>query len=132
MKTFQRMIVCAAVLFPMPMYTQSADCNHATDQSTLNRCADEELDAADARLNSTYKALTRQLEEADLERLKQAQRAWISYRDAQCAFESEPSRGGSIYPMVLSGCLEEATNAQTSVLEKHLSCEEGDVSCVRR
>src|SRR5699024_3694632 len=97
-------IICAAVLFGASINVQSAVCDNAADQSTLNRCADQELEAADARLNSTYKALTQQLEKADLERLKQAQRAWISYRDAQCAFESEPSRGGSIYPMVLSNC----------------------------
>lgn len=125
-------IVCAAVLFGMSFNAQSADCNHAVDQSTLNRCADQEFEAADARLNTTYKALAQQLDTTSLERLKQAQRAWVAYRDAQCAFESEPSRDGSIYPMILSTCMEQATAARTSELEAHLSCEEGDVSCVRR
>ncbi|WP_051234078.1 lysozyme inhibitor LprI family protein [Halomonas halocynthiae] len=125
-------IICVTVLFGMSFNAQSAECNHAVDQSTLNRCADQEFEAADARLNTTYKVLAQQLDAASLERLRQAQRAWVSYRDAQCAFESGPSKDGSIYPMILSGCMEEATTARTSELEAHLSCEEGDVSCVRR
>lgn len=125
-------IIRAAVLLGMSFNVQSADCNHAVDQSTLNRCADQEFEAADARLNTTYKALAQQLDTTSLERLKQAQRAWVAYRDAQCAFESEPSKDGSIYPMILSTCMEQATTARTSELEAHLFCEEGDVSCVRR
>lgn len=125
-------IIYAIALLAMPVNAQVTDCNDAIDQSTMNQCAEQDFKAADARLNSTYKALTQQLDTDSLERLKQAQRAWISYRDAQCAFESEPSQDGSIYPMILANCLEEITNAQTSVLERHLSCEEGDVSCVRR
>lgn len=123
---------CAMVLLTSPVIAQSSDCDNAVDQNALNRCADQELKEADARLNAAYQALSQQLDTASLERLKLTQQAWVSYRDALCAFESEPSRDGSVYPLVLSNCLEEATNAQISILEEYLSCEEGDVSCVNQ
>lgn len=124
--------IYAVALLAMPVNVQATDCNDAVDQSTMNQCAEQNFKAADARLNSTYRALTQQLDTDSLERLKQAQRAWISFRDALCAFKSEPLRDGSIYPMVLSSCLEKTTDAQTSILKKHLSCAEGDVLCVRQ
>lgn len=124
-------IAFAAALFSTGANAQS-NCSYAADQASLNRCADQALKAADATLNRTYKALMRQLDAPSQQRLKKAQRAWIAYKDAQCAFEAEPYLGGSIHPMVLATCLEAVTTSQTGLLEKRLYCEEGDVSCVRQ
>ncbi|MDN5787984.1 lysozyme inhibitor LprI family protein [Pseudorhodobacter sp.] len=109
---------------------QSGNCANAADQATLNLCANQELKTADARLNKTYRALTRKLGPDSLNRLKKGQRAWIAYRDAICAFEAAPSQDGSIYPMVMADCLAAVTASQTALLEDQLNCEEGDMSCV--
>ena len=61
--------------------------------------------------------------------LQAAQRAWISFRDAECAFSTNDSKGGSIYPMLMSNCLEELTADRTKQLRTYLDCEEGDMSC---
>jgi len=129
---FRSFAIAVALLLSFISATaQSSDCNDAQDQATLNRCADQELRAADVDLNRTYRALTRQLDAQSASRIEKAQRAWIAYRDAMCAFEGAPSMGGSINAMVMSNCLARITKIQVQLLERHLYCEEGDVSCVR-
>lgn len=43
-----------------------------------------ELAAADSRLNAVYKSLSQSLAPSDRERLRDAQRKWIVFRDADC------------------------------------------------
>lgn len=45
-----------------------------------------ELAFGDRRLNATYENLIRQLTPADEAALRSAQRAWLKFRDADCAF----------------------------------------------
>ena len=44
------------------------------------------------------------------------QRAWLTYRDAQCLIEGYAARGGSMEPMLLSGCIARLTMARTQAL----------------
>ncbi|GKR04432.1 hypothetical protein KAM472_41750 [Aeromonas caviae] len=44
----------------------------------------------------TYKKRVASLEKAQLERLRTAQRAWITFRDAQCRYEAGVYEGGSL------------------------------------
>lgn len=53
-----------------------------------------------------------------LEALKKAQRAWIGYRDGQCELAGFEARGGSMEPMLVSGCLAELTRKRTDELRK--------------
>ena len=45
---------------------------------------DAELAAANADLNATYRGLMRRLTPADQTALRNAQRVWITFRDADC------------------------------------------------
>lgn len=47
-----------------------------------------ELAAANDKLNNVYKSLMTRLEQTDREKLKNAQRIWISLRDADCKWAS--------------------------------------------
>ncbi|MFM5077672.1 lysozyme inhibitor LprI family protein, partial [Aeromonas caviae] len=64
----------------------------------------------------TYKKRVASLEKAQLERLRTAQRAWITFRDAQCRYEAGVYEGGSMAPMVHSSCLTQLTEARTKDL----------------
>lgn len=44
------------------------------------------MDLADEHLNQTYQALMKRLSVADQKALRAAQRAWIDFRDRDCAF----------------------------------------------
>lgn len=105
------------------------DCADAADQMTMNICADKAYKTSDAALNTAYKALMGSIEADGRKSLQAAQRDWIAFRDAQCAFETMGTAGGSIHPMVMSICLQELTEAQTARLNAQLTCEEGDTSC---
>lgn len=108
-------------------------CDNATTQAELTECSALAYQSADAELNEAYQVLVNQLSNnvASLEKLRAAQRAWIGFRDAECAFESSAVEGGSAQPMVRNGCLERLTEARTEALQEHASCEEGDLSCPR-
>ena len=103
-------------------------------QAGMNICANAEYRAADAKLNKAYGEIVRRLaEDAGAKKLLQkAQRDWIAFRDAECAFSVNDSKGGTIYPMLMSECLEDLTNERTKQLEADAVCEEGDMSCQAR
>ncbi|NTZ82837.1 DUF1311 domain-containing protein [Burkholderia metallica] len=108
-----------------------ANCADATDQATMTACADRAYKKSDGELNRTYQAVTERLRNARplADKLVNAQRAWIAYRDAECHFSSANAEGGSAYPMVVSTCLDDLTKARTETLKGYLSCEEGDLAC---
>jgi len=110
-------------------YAQKLDCKNASDQSTLNECADKDLKASDAKLNEVYRALSAKTSQQGKTSLQNAQRAWLAYRDAQCRFETMGTIDGSIHPMVYASCMDKLTQAQTKLLGTQLHCEEGDLSC---
>lgn len=104
------------------------DCDNLTTQADMNLCAADSADRADAALNAQYK-LTRKaamswdkgLDEADRgaeKALLGAQRAWIAYRDAECSLEGFSTGGGSMQPLIISGCLERLTKARTQELKQ--------------
>ncbi|MFK0273988.1 lysozyme inhibitor LprI family protein [Ensifer sp. NPDC090286] len=123
-----------AVAFALPLASafaqeEEVDCQNAVTQSDMNICANEDYEAADAELNKTYKqalaatqAQDQELADIDAayvgaeQALKKSQRAWIGYRDGQCELAGFEARGGSMEPMLVSGCLAELTKARTKEL----------------
>ncbi|MFC5345276.1 lysozyme inhibitor LprI family protein [Brevundimonas staleyi] len=103
----------------------------AQTQSQLNATAAREQQAADRALNSQYTATMNQLSPSSRTLLRNAQRAWITFRDQQCRYESSAVQGGSAQPMVLSGCIARLSNERTRELRRLGQCEEGDLACPR-
>jgi uncharacterized protein YecT (DUF1311 family) len=122
-------MVFLATLSAAPM-ARADECKDQT-QAGLDACADASYKKADAALNSAYKEIVGRLKNnaATTKLLVTAQKAWIAYRDAECAFSSSASAGGSIYPMVVSICLEGVTEERTKDLGVFLKCGEGDTGC---
>lgn len=110
---------------------QLIKCGNASTQTDLNLCADQDYRKSDAQLNAAYKSVTARLkdDQTTLAKLQSAQKAWLFFRDAECAFSSGGTTGGSAYPMVLSQCLDKLTQTRTKELRAYLKCEEGDMSC---
>jgi uncharacterized protein YecT (DUF1311 family) len=95
-------------------------CADPQDQSTMNRCAHEAYQKADAELNNAYRQLMPKLEIAHQEKLKLAQRAWLAFRDAHCECESFAFEGGSMQPLLRSSCFEQVTRDRTKQLQAML------------
>jgi len=106
-------------------------CSGASDQASLNECADKAYKKTDAALNATYNEIIGRLknDKETRHRLVAAQQAWIGFRDAECDFATGGSRQGSIYPMLVQNCRNELTHDRLEQLKGYLKCEEGDLSC---
>ncbi|WP_353644394.1 lysozyme inhibitor LprI family protein [Mesorhizobium sp. WSM2239] len=108
------------------------ECDRSDEsQAGVNICAHEDYKTVDAKLNETYGEIMKRLsDDPDGRKLLQAaQRAWIAFRDAECDFSTAGSQSGSIYPTLMSGCLQSLTEARTEQLGGYLECDEGDMSC---
>jgi len=112
-----------------------APCSNALNQMDMNRCFCDEYHKSDAELNRVYQQLLAANQESPLkvEKLKAAQRAWISFRDAQMeAFY--PTTGedprltyGSVYQMCYCMAQQTLTEDRTQQLKHMLDAKEGDV-----
>jgi uncharacterized protein YecT (DUF1311 family) len=102
----------------------------ATSTVETKDCNAQAFDAMDAALNTTYKAVVTMLSDpkADeyarkdnaetLSRLKEAQRAWIPYRDAQCELEAAESLGGTGEGDIYVACQYQLTLERVNVIRK--------------
>ena len=100
---------------------QHDPCANAQTTAEMRDCAGQEYQKADAALNKSYRELMAKLDdEGQKSVLKTAQQAWIKYRDANCEFAAYQNRGGTIYPVVYTGCLTSMTTARTKELQQTL------------
>jgi uncharacterized protein YecT (DUF1311 family) len=107
------------------------DCGSAATQTEMNACAAQNNQKADARLNALYRQITGRLkDDSDATKaLVAAQRAWISFRDAECAFVGSKTAGGSVNPAIVAQCKTGLTELRVKDFEYFLQCQEGDLSC---
>ena len=104
------------------------DCQDPLTQMAMNICSGREYNAADLELNAVWKKASARAKKWDAEvgdgtqhrELLAAQRAWLTYRDAQCSFEANQYRGGSIMPLIQATCLTALTKARTKQLREYL------------
>nr|WP_256439118.1 lysozyme inhibitor LprI family protein [Rubellimicrobium arenae] len=119
------------VLLAAPAAAQEADCSTLITQADLNACAVDSWQAADADLNGAYQAAVARARVFDRDAcktgatpdaeatLRDAQRAWVAYRDPACLAQSRYIELGSAYPMVYYGCLEGLTRDRTDMLRDY-------------
>jgi uncharacterized protein YecT (DUF1311 family) len=108
------------------------DCANAMAQIEINMCAYQDFEKADAELNAVWKQAKASADELDSQEnddsrkgaaksLLAAQRGWIAYRDGACELAGWEAHGGSMEPMVVSGCLAEKTRARTKELQEFVN-----------
>jgi uncharacterized protein YecT (DUF1311 family) len=93
-----RVLLTLLFLFTLPAFAWAeADCKKPDARYEDSKCAAELLDIADKALNEAYKALSVRLDQEGKAKLKEAQRAWIQFRDADTALAYQNSgEGGSL------------------------------------
>lgn len=101
----------------------------AQSQAEINQEAIAEYRAADQRLNAVYRDLMAKVSRAGQAKLREAQRAWLRFRDLECALATAGTADGSVHPMILAGYLAGLTVERIGHLEAQLTCREGDLSC---
>jgi uncharacterized protein YecT (DUF1311 family) len=84
-------------------------------------CAVEARDKANKELNSTYQRLLAALSQGEAEKLRQAQRAWLSFVEADAEFVFERDGGGSSGQLVVVNTREQLTRQRNQALKSWLS-----------
>ena len=131
------LIICIlAAIAPVVMATEGSQAclDHADTQLQINQCSDLDNQIADKELNSVYQAVLNKHanDKSFIENFKQAQRAWLKWRDAEMAAiypeQKQPGYYGSSFASCWSGQLATLTRERTLQLRKWLDgMQEGDV-----
>jgi len=83
---------------------------------------------ADIQLNRSYNNLLNKLgTKAAKNKLINAQRAWLAFRDATCKYESDGMSSGTGESVLYNGCLATVTEERNLKLMEYLKCE--DTGC---
>lgn len=119
-------LALALCLVALPAAAQDVDCATAQAQVEMTYCAEQDWMTADAALNDAYQAAMAAMKRVDaglaakdrgaVVNLRDAQRAWITFRDAACAAEGYPMHGGSAEPMVIYACRARLTDQRATDL----------------
>jgi uncharacterized protein YecT (DUF1311 family) len=91
-------------------------CGQKSSTLEVVQCVQARTNIADQRLNAAYKALQARIEANQRQPLLAAQRLWIQYRDANCAFYG--SRDGSIRQVQAAECIRSMTEDRARELEE--------------
>lgn len=126
-----KFLVAVLLLASLPGFARDSEqyraCNaKAKTQGEMNACANSEAARADAQLNRMYRKLLAQAagQPEALAKIKSAQRAWLTYRDAymDAMFPAKDKQAeyGSIYAMDADLLRAKLTQQQLTSLEQLL------------
>lgn len=136
MRTAALALVSAMIMAPWAGVAYADDepqwnCKDPQAQQEMNYCSEMDFEKADKALNDIYKKAVKSQTELDkqsadidpadvgaLKALKKAQRAWIDYRDGHCEGMGYQAAGGSMQPMLISGCKTGLTNNRIKELKE--------------
>lgn len=115
---------------------KALDCARATTTLQMTACAQQRYVAADQELNATYRTCVAAMREmgdvpglriakAELPeaRLRESQRKWLAYRDANCAFYRSHSMGGTMGSLNYLACMTKMTNDRSAELRSAMQVE---------
>ena len=100
----------------------------AQSQFEMNETAEREAAKADKELNQVYRKVLGSLDAEGAKLLKESQRAWIAYRDAEAKFAADEARGGSMAPMLYSGTLATLTKERVKRLKQGSESADDDLA----
>ena len=124
------LVTTSALLALLQTPYQDHQCDDPQTQPDINACAAIEFEQADAELNAAYREAIAEARAMDAEidrnydtrptseeKLREAQRAWLVFRDAHCVYEAYgEARGGSMEPMSYEVCRAALTRERTEQL----------------
>ena len=93
----------------------------------MRQCGYYHWVGADIQLNQTYRKLQHKLGKSSATaKLAAAERAWVTFRDATCDYETEGWGNGSGRSVVYQGCLQTLTEERNKKLQEYLECKNNE------
>ena len=108
-------LLFTAILFA-PSFAFAKDCSDAKDSVSVAECHVARYAAADKKPNQVYRAAINSLSDTEDAKPKQAQQAWLKYRDASFAFVIEINKDSRSYGSIFVADYK-ATFVEKRVLE---------------
>jgi len=112
-------LACAAALWAQPLHAEPAreeTCADRKSTADIVECLATQTAVWDRRLSTAYQKLSDSLPVRRRDRLRSAQRLWVQFRDANCAYFA--SRAGTIARVEAGQCLLRLTTARAVELEE--------------
>ncbi|MBF0495448.1 MAG: DUF1311 domain-containing protein [Deltaproteobacteria bacterium] len=92
----------------------AGDCSQQPDTIRIVQCHNQRYQKADQELNQVYAEAMKHLTEPQKQKLKEAQRAWLKYRDTNFEFVKELNRDSGTYASI------ELADYQATMVEKRV------------
>ena len=99
-------------------FSQGQGCKDAVTTAAMRACENSRYERSEQRLNAEYGRLMKQLDHSRQERLRAAQRAWLSFRDANAAFVEGEAENGSLALLLKISALADMTEARALELAR--------------
>lgn len=117
-----RQIFCLLIFMLLAITNpiQALDCDHADSTFEMSECGGIEFTKADKELNEVYGKLMKMLDTEGQRRLKAAQRAWLSFRDADADFRADVHRGGTWEPITATAARTDLTRQRVNALKEEM------------
>lgn len=108
----------AFLIFPISANAQTAAifCNQIKNTNDLVKCLDKYYDQTKISMASTFQQKLDSVGKANGQKLRDAQKAWITYRDSQCEWEAENVKAESLRRVTQLYCLVRITEVRDNVL----------------
>ncbi len=128
-----RLVTATLLLAASAAAAHAADCTDPQSNYDMKMCANEDWKKADAELNAAYdKAIASARESYRSTRtaqgyenmpdseaiLRDAQRAWVSFRDANCKYQYQVYYGGTHAPLAHVLCMADMTKMRVKELRQ--------------
>jgi uncharacterized protein YecT (DUF1311 family) len=123
--------LAAAAFASQPSLAQTPnpiDCSEAATTVEMNYCAERDYERADEKLNAIYQEVVAGIRDSDGQppydpkswesELRNAQRSWIAFRDAECkGLVPMEWGGGTGTAVAVLSCMTELTEARTKAFQ---------------
>lgn len=95
-------------------------CAEAMTTAEMQECVNTHYKKVDGELDRVYQTIISRLDKTRRTKLREAQRAWILFRDKSAAFEASEVEGGTMYPLVYQSVLASMTEKRIDELKNIL------------
>lgn len=99
-------------------HAADTECKDATTTAAMRACENSRYVKSDSELQIAYNQLLKQLDNVRQAKLRQAQRAWIAFRDANADFLSSAAQDGTLAPLLKITALADMTETRTKELQR--------------
>ncbi len=112
-------ILISLLFLPLSVNAQGHNvyCDMADSTAATQGCLKKHLDSAQSRLKKVYDGLLVKLEtEEEKQQLKDLQKTWLAYRDAECQWEAERTETASLKRINELSCMARVTDGRADLL----------------